>query len=205
MAEQGPRSAAVKKYSRHASHGSIPDDKVNILKRDSGTETISQKRCTDITCIHVQKEGWTYPASVMDLCSRKITGYAYGTSMTAEPAVKAAENACLNVRDTKGIILHSDPGSRYTGKAFEECLSGKEISRPQQHRHLKRKDSIRFLVFPAFSSIQTGRKIFSASAITVCAISLGLRNGFSQLPAIQLRKVFIKTLHLKDPFTLCHK
>jgi DNA replication protein DnaC len=27
------------------------------------------------------------------------------------------------------------------------------MSRPQQHRHLKRKDSIRFLVFLAFSSI----------------------------------------------------
>ena len=95
MAEQGLRSVAVKKYSRHASHGSIPDDKVNILKRDFGTETINQKWCTDITCIHVQKEGWTYLASVMDLCSRKITGYAYGTSMTAEPAVKAVENGCM--------------------------------------------------------------------------------------------------------------
>ena len=95
MAEQGLRSVAVKKYSRHANHGSIPDDKVNILKRDFGTETINQKWCTDITCIHVQKEGWTYLASVMDLCSRKITGYAYGTSMTAEPAVKAVENGCM--------------------------------------------------------------------------------------------------------------
>ena len=95
MAEQGLRSVAVKKYSRHANHGSIPDDKVNILKRDFGTETINQKWCTDITCIHVQKEGWTYLASDMDLCSCKITGYAYGTSMTAEPAVKAVENGCM--------------------------------------------------------------------------------------------------------------
>ena len=95
MAGQGLRSVVVKKYSRHASHGSIPDDKVNILKRDFGTETINPKWCTDITCIHVQKEGWTYLASVMDLCSRKITGYAYGTSMTAEPAVKAVENGCM--------------------------------------------------------------------------------------------------------------
>jgi transposase InsO family protein len=95
MAGQGLRSVVVKKYSRHASHGSIPDDKVNILKRDFGTETINPKWCTDITCIHVQKEGWTYLASDMDLCSRKITGYAYGTSMTAEPAVKAVENGCM--------------------------------------------------------------------------------------------------------------
>ena len=68
------------------------------------------------------KEGWTYLASVMDLCSRKIIGYAYGTSMTAELAVEAVKNACLNVRDTQGIILHSDLGSQYTSQAFERYL-----------------------------------------------------------------------------------
>ena len=102
---------AVKKYSRHASHSSIPDDKVNILKRDFGTETINPKWCTDITCIHVQKEGWTYLASDMDLCSCKITGYAYGTSMTAEPAVKAVENGCMesfhSVLKKEEIYLHT--------------------------------------------------------------------------------------------------
>ncbi len=56
----------------------------------------------DITYIHVQKEGWTYLASVMDLYSRKIIGYAYGTSMTAELAVQAVKNVCLNVRDIGG-------------------------------------------------------------------------------------------------------
>ncbi len=114
MAEQGLRSIIVKKYNHHASHGSIPDDKKNILGRDFSTEAINQKLCTDITYIHVQKEGWTYLASVMDLCSQKIMGYAYGTSMTTELAVKAVENACLNVSGTEEIVLHSDLGSQYT-------------------------------------------------------------------------------------------
>ena len=63
----------------------------------------------------------------MDLCSRKIIGYACGTSMTAELAVKAAENACPNVRDTEGIILHRDPGSQYTSQAFEDCPGSEGI------------------------------------------------------------------------------
>ncbi len=75
----------------------------------------------------MQKERWTYLVSVIDLCSRKMIGYAYGTAMTAELAVKAVENACLNVRDTKGILLHSDLGSQYTSKVFEDCLSRKGI------------------------------------------------------------------------------
>ncbi len=43
-------------------------------------------------------------------------------SMTAELTVKAVENACLHVRDTKGFILHSDLGSQYTSQAFEKYL-----------------------------------------------------------------------------------
>ena len=63
MAEQGLRSVVVRKYNHRANHGSVPDNKVNILKRDFETETINQKWCTDITYIHVQKEGWIYLAS----------------------------------------------------------------------------------------------------------------------------------------------
>ena len=127
MQKQGLRSVVVKKYNHHANHGSVPDDKENILKRDFSADTVNQKWCTDITYIHVQKEGWTYLASVMDLCSRKIIGYAYGTAMTAELAVEAVTNACLNVKDPTGIILHSDLGSQYTSAAFENCLAEKGI------------------------------------------------------------------------------
>ena len=127
MEQQGLRSVVVKKYNYHANHGAIPDDKANILKRDFTARTINQKWCTDITYIHVLKEGWTYLASVMDLCSRKIIGYAYGTSMTTELAAEAVKNACLNVRNAQGILLHSDLGSQYTSQAFEVYLSSKGI------------------------------------------------------------------------------
>lgn len=63
----------------------------------------------------------------MVLCSPKIIGYAYGTSRTAELAVKALKNACRNVRDTKGSILHSDLGSQYTSQMFENHLTRKGI------------------------------------------------------------------------------
>lgn len=63
----------------------------------------------------------------MDLYSRKIIGYAYGTAMTAELALKAVENACLNVKDTKGIILHSDLGSQYTSELFENYIESSEM------------------------------------------------------------------------------
>lgn len=43
--------------------------------------------------------------------------------MTVELGVEAVKNACMNVRNTKGIILHSVLGSQYTSQAFENCLN----------------------------------------------------------------------------------
>lgn len=40
MADQGLSSVVVKKYNHHANHGTVPDSKVNILKRDFDAETI---------------------------------------------------------------------------------------------------------------------------------------------------------------------
>ena len=86
-----------------------------------------------------------------------------------------------------------------------------QMSRPQ-HRHLKRKDSSRFLVFLAFSSIQTGRKVFSATAMAVwlfiqkqlCCFRICL-----MLPVVFLRcqiaVCFVDTLPvIKYPYILEH-
>ncbi|KAF5032311.1 IS3 family transposase ISBce13 [anaerobic digester metagenome] len=126
MSAMDIRSIVVKKFRYH-SEKVTSEDKENILNRDFKTTSINQKWCTDITYIYTIKDGWTYLASVMDFHSKKIIGYAYGTSMTAELAVKAVKNACTNVRDTKGIILHSDLGTQYTSRLFEDYLSSKEI------------------------------------------------------------------------------
>lgn len=67
MQRQGLRSVVVKRYNHKANQGKVPDDKENVLNRDFKAETINEKWVTDITDIHVLKEGWTYLASVMDL------------------------------------------------------------------------------------------------------------------------------------------
>lgn len=118
----GIRSVVVKKYNHKTNQGKVPDNKENILKRDFSTTTINEKWVTDITYIHVLKEGWTYLASVMDLHNRKIIGYAYGKNMTADLALQAIKNAALNTKNMNGIILHSDLGSQYTSDLFENYL-----------------------------------------------------------------------------------
>ena len=165
MANQGLRSVVVKKYNHHANHGTVPNDKANILGRDFEAETIHQKWCTDITYIHVLKEGWTYLACVMDLYSRKIIGYAYGLSMTAELAVEAVKNACLNVKNTQGILVHSDLGSQYTSQAFERYLNSQgmihSFSRKGNHTYQDSKEARR-AIFEYIEGWYNRKRIHSA-------------------------------------------
>ena len=63
----------------------------------------------------------------MDLYSRKIIGWAYDTSMTAELALKALKNACLNIPVLEGIVLQSDLGNQYTSHVFEQYLADNKI------------------------------------------------------------------------------
>ena len=126
MAILGIRSIVVKKF-RHFSNNGPVAEKENILKQDFSATGINQKWCTDITYIYTRKEGWTYLASVMDFYSRRIIGWAYDTAMTAELALSAVKNACLNVHDTEGIILQSDLGTQYTSDLFEGYLMKHKI------------------------------------------------------------------------------
>ena len=126
MSALGIKSVVVKKYKPVKCEKNI-EQKENILNQDFSTTSINQKWCTDITYIHTEKDGWTYLASVEDLYSRKIIGWAFGKKIDSDLAVKALKNACINVKNTEGIILQSDLGSQYTSNNFEGTLAKYEI------------------------------------------------------------------------------
>ena len=122
----GLRSTVIKKYRHYSNHLPV-NERENILKQDFTATDINPKWCTGITYIYTLKDGWTYLTSVMDFYSKKIIGWPYSTTMTAELAVKAVENACLNVNNPTGIILQSDLGTQYTSDVFEKYLIKNKI------------------------------------------------------------------------------
>lgn len=76
MKELGLCAITVKKYKPHSSK-KMSEDLKNVLKRDFSTTSINEKWVGDITYIHTIKDGWCYLASVLDLHSKKIIGYAF--------------------------------------------------------------------------------------------------------------------------------
>ena len=76
----------------------------------------------DITYIHTIKDGWCYLASVLDLHSKKIIGYAFGKKMTNNLVAKVLKNAYYSQRPNKNklLIFHTDLGSQYTSNDLKE-------------------------------------------------------------------------------------
>jgi len=63
----------------------------------------------------------------MDLCRRKIVGWALGTKPNAKLVCRALSLAIAKERPAPGLIHHSDRGSQYTSKAFRELLEKHKI------------------------------------------------------------------------------
>ena len=70
----------------------------------------------DITCVTTQ-EGFPYLATVLDVFSRKVVGWAMGARQTAALARSALDMA-LKARAAQGVIFHSDHGSQFTALVF---------------------------------------------------------------------------------------
>ena len=62
-------------------------------------------------------EGWLYLAIILDVFSRRIVGWAMGTTLHTELVVEAFEMA-VRRRQAKGAIAHSDRGCQYTSLTY---------------------------------------------------------------------------------------
>ena len=73
-------------------------------------------------------EGFVYLATVLDVFSRKVVGWAMSVRQTVELVQSALEMA-LQTRAAVGVIFHSDRGSQYTAVAFSQRCAEAGIER----------------------------------------------------------------------------
>jgi putative transposase len=76
----------------------------------------------DITYIWTQ-EGWLYLAVLLDLCSRRIVGWAVSDRLTEELTLKALDQALAHRRPSAGLLHHSDRGSQYSARGYRQRLT----------------------------------------------------------------------------------
>jgi putative transposase len=75
----------------------------------------------DMTYVPTE-EGWLYLAVVLDLCTRKIVGWAMRDHMRVEFTIAALTMAIQRQKPASGLIHHSDRGSQYAAADYRKIL-----------------------------------------------------------------------------------
>lgn len=100
----------------------------NLVKRRFNPPVPDQLWCGDITEI-VTWEGKLYLATVIDLFSRRLIGFAIAEHCKASLVCDALRMAiATRGGDVAGVIFHSDRGSQYTAGTFVELCRKHRIT-----------------------------------------------------------------------------
>lgn len=94
----------------------------NVLDRNFSPAAPNQAWVSDITYIWTES-GWVYLAVVMDLCGRKVVGWALDRRMESALVCRALHMAIQIRAPESGLIVHSDRGSQYASEAHRALLS----------------------------------------------------------------------------------
>jgi len=125
VAESMARQGLIARSPKRKRRGLTRPDKAaapigDLVGRDFAAERINQKWCGDLTEIPTG-EGKLYLATVEDLASRRLCGFAIGEHHDCELARAALCMAAATRGGTiTGTIFHSDKGGEYTGNLFAE-------------------------------------------------------------------------------------
>ncbi|WP_414715534.1 IS3 family transposase, partial [Staphylococcus pseudintermedius] len=122
----GIRSITKKKYkaTTHSKH-QLPVS-TNLLNQQFKVSQPGSVWSTDITYVYT-KEGWFYLATVMDLFSRRIIGWAMAPRMTKTLVISALNKAYTIQEPREGLVHHSDQGSQYASIEYQNLLREKGI------------------------------------------------------------------------------
>ena len=94
----------------------------NWLNQEFTAVAPNLKWVSDFTYIDTA-EGWLYLATVLDLFSRKVVGWAMSEWMDTDLVETAWQMALLGRRPEPGLLHHSDQGSQYTSAAYQKSLT----------------------------------------------------------------------------------
>ena len=90
-----------------------------MLGRDFSAHGVGEKYVGDITYLPLADGRCFYLATVIDLCSRKLAGWALADHMRTELVADALTAAARERGGLEGAVFHSDHGSVYTSRVYE--------------------------------------------------------------------------------------
>ncbi|WP_242606361.1 IS3 family transposase [Protofrankia symbiont of Coriaria ruscifolia] len=122
MRAAGLQGRHPKAWKRTTVAGDQPVPAPDLISRDFTATAPDTRWCGDITYVRTW-DGWAYVATVIDLHSRAVVGWAAADHMRTSLITDALDNALTRRQPPPGVIFHSDRGTQYTSQEFSLRLS----------------------------------------------------------------------------------
>jgi transposase InsO family protein len=111
----GLRGRAPRRWKKTTVPDSAAAARADLIRRDFTVNpaAVNTRWCGDITYIWTW-EGWLYLATVIDIASRRVVGFALTEHLRTELVTDALTNAVAARDPAPGVVFHSDKGCQYT-------------------------------------------------------------------------------------------
>lgn len=154
-----PRSKAGPAHKAHPNH----------LHQCFITNKPNDTWVSDITYIRTH-EGWVYLATVIELFSRKIIGWATGHRQSTQLIIKALEMAAKRLAKNDKVILHSDQGSQYSSYEYKHFAKKHNIVLSMSRRGNCYDNAVAESFFKTFKKELVRKQIFLTREIAYSKI-----------------------------------
>lgn len=128
MRTAGLQGRHPRAWQRTTVPGQRPVPAPDLIGRDFTATQANQRWCGDITYVK-SWDGWVYLATVIDLHSRRVVGWAVADHLRTELVTNALEMAITQRRPTGHVIFHSDRGTQFTSQEFATFCEKNKIRR----------------------------------------------------------------------------
>ncbi|MFF0659582.1 IS3 family transposase [Micromonospora tulbaghiae] len=115
MRDDGVRGKSPRRWQATTIPDPAAPTRPDLVQRDFAVNpaAIDTRWCGDITYINTW-EGWLYLATVIDLASRRVVGWAVADHLKTDLVDAALTDALRRRRPADGLVFHSDRGCQYT-------------------------------------------------------------------------------------------
>ena len=122
MREHGFAAKCKRRFRRTTDSKHTSPIAPNVLDRHFEAAALNTAWVTDVTYVWTLA-GWLYLAVILDVCSRRVVGWATSATNDRHLALDALHRARDGRRLTPGLIHHSDRGSPYASDDYRAALA----------------------------------------------------------------------------------
>jgi transposase InsO family protein len=125
----GLHGRTPRRFTRTTIPGSAATARADLVRRDFAVNAaaVNTRWCGDITYIPTW-EGWLYLATVIDIASRRVVGFALAEHLRTALVADALTNAIAARDPAPGVIFHADRGCQYTSGDYATLAGDLEVT-----------------------------------------------------------------------------